>query len=152
MCQRVCMPLLDTPAKAALPPLDTTGTGTLSPLHSPDNRTLPPLLETQCRGARHQVIIILIELKRPRICHRNFSGMCCIGTVVDLVDESRHDRVSAFHACQRSVKHLLKQPGAANGFIDADRTVLITVLGGQRLSLKAEIRKLFDHVGEEWPF
>ncbi len=49
MCQRVCMPLLDTPAKAALPPLDTTGTGTLSPLHSPANRTLTPLLETQCR-------------------------------------------------------------------------------------------------------
>lgn len=45
------MPLLDTPAKAALPPLDTTGTGTLSPVHSPANRTLTPLLETQCRRA-----------------------------------------------------------------------------------------------------
>ena len=93
----------------------------------------------QVGGARHQVIIVLVELKNACRCHRHLARMSRIRALVNLVDKSHHDGIAFSHLTQRRIKNLLEDSSSPDCLVDADWPILVRILRRQYLSIKTEL-------------
>ena len=96
----------------------------------------------------HQEIVIVAEVKSPDGLHMRLIVVSILGPLIDLIDECQHDRESVPELLQACEKQVLKSPGPADRSVYTHRSVLISVVYRELLSLELVIRDDIDHVPE----